>query len=215
MAEQIPQQLLEEVPPENLRRITDSRGTAIPYGYLFEYRSSTQDGRLREIPLVSGYILGAFYSTENFVAPWWGVLFEIPNRYSRQVLLLVIPNQTSSYSNSYEYPISGRLEADMDIDSFLGRVVPEDEVWSWTHALDWQPRVFNRIGPALAEPEARGRQIFIGLDFTSGINMSEEWQEGDRSLLESLRNNEGYGGPAHAIADVQFIITPAGLIPNH
>jgi hypothetical protein len=216
MADQIPPGLLEEVTPENLQRVTDSRGTPIPFGYLFEFQTYYEDGDLREIPMLSGYLLGGFYSAENPRQPWWGVLFEIPNRYTRQVLLLVRPSQ-EGVRDIYEFPSSRRLEPSMDLDSFLGGVVPvvRGESWPWVGALNWDQRPYGSIGQALVDTGVRGEQIFIGLDIVSDPSYPIiELREGDRNLLESLRNGESYSGVAAAVINVEFIITPAGLIPD-
>jgi hypothetical protein len=171
MREGIPQEMLPELKQEDVLRLVDDGGNEIPYGYLFEKAYYKDEKPVYFHIFISGYPLGTFHRTDIYISgplSRW-MLFEIPLRYERQIILFLLPHQTNSFSNLYFIPASRNI-----------------------NERERHPRLFKGVLEALSKPEAIGNQMVLAFQIKEPEThpMSKKYNEAWEELTVALKQQK-------------------------
>jgi hypothetical protein len=162
--ESFPSDITEELSPREVIRLVGDEGETIPYGYLFE-RSPYDDGKPTHV-FVSGHSLGMFVR-ETPVGHHPILAFEVSVRYERQIIFIIIPDQTNSFSNLDLIPISRNI-----------------------NEKKRHPKSFHELGVALSKSEAVGSQMVIAFQIRNRDD-TKVYNDALEELVTALKKGEG------------------------
>jgi len=175
--EEILRAMHEEVSPEEERRLLNADGSNLQYGYLFEEPVKGREERIKAF--VSGFPIGTFRHQD-----WQMILFEIPFRYERQIILFFNADRLID------------VPGDTRISMYLGKI-PESR--------NIEEREKGRIrGRDLAQifennPDVIGEQMVF-----SFIYIRPEYQEWGlqrefENLIQALKEGRAIDSEAHGV----------------
>lgn len=168
---EISQEMLLEFKQEDILRLVDDGENEIPYGYLFEKVFYKDEKPTYFHIFVSGYSLGTFYPITSYIggpSPCW-MVFEIPLRYERQIMLFLLPDQTNSFRNLYFIPASRNI-----------------------NERERHPRLFKGVLEALSKPEAIGNQMVLAFQIKKPEThpMNKKYNEAWEKLATALKQQK-------------------------
>jgi hypothetical protein len=129
----IPEAFLKEVNQSEITRLNDG-GVELPWGLIRQVKP--EDGYDYTNNYISGYALGAYPEKDSYQS-WIVFVFEVPLKYSRQILAFEVANATFAYNVSF-IPASGDIQK-----------------------LDQNPLVWNLLSKILLNPVIRGKRMVV------------------------------------------------------
>lgn len=190
-----PTKFLEEVEVSQISRFNKDN-KPLPWGIVQE--ETLYEGYSETREYISGYLLGAEYFKDG-LADWVGAIFEVPLKYSRQILLLTIPADKGQGSEPfYLIPSSGNVE----------EMILKGITW-------------HTIGKSFVYQEIRGEPMVYAVDINRcdslypSSNCSDEetllLQAKEVEFIQSIKNGEAMTvltrfSPQRVWFDESFII---------
>ena len=98
LIEQIPDDILTEIPQDQITRINKD-GETLPWGIIDE-KHPYEDSDFAHL-YISGYALGTYIYYSESGRSFNELVFEVPLKYERLVVILDLPDQTNRYSNIF------------------------------------------------------------------------------------------------------------------
>lgn len=189
---QIPAEYLKETNQSEIVRFNKD-GSPLPWGIVEEEKP--YEGYSFAHEFISGYILGADYFMTG-PQKWTVLVFEVPQKYNRQIMVIPIVTDTYSYSSLYLIPPSGNIEEMKQ------------------HGMTW-----DVISKVFMDQKIIGKQVVIAMAVNYCDTPNSECPQGESEsdairveLMKSMNNGEVMSTTSQILP--QRIWMDGSLFPN-